>query len=167
MKQGQAVLNAVKSVLAKAGIKFEEGMNAKEMMTPEMKKQVIEMLMEGFKSGEISFKDTPANRAKLENEIELRKYCSGLQNNWLNKGKSLNGGVKYIAKNPGSRTGASDPQLKALRALRAGLTDPSEIEEIDSYIAQRLAEISKPKVKAQVIDVSALPEELRAKYIAK
>jgi hypothetical protein len=164
LSQSQAVLKAVKQVLAEAGIQFEEGQDAKQYLTPEMKKQVINILMAGFKDQTIKLKDTPSNRAKLENEAELRKYCSGLQNNWLNKGKTLNGGVEYVAKNPGSRTGNSDPQIKALRALRAGLTDPSEIEEIDGYIAQRLKQIQPVKVKTQTIDFSVLPTELAQKY---
>ena len=49
---------------------------------------------------------------------KMRSYASGLVNNWFRKDIRLNGGMKYEVKNPGSRQGAGDQQLKALKTLR-------------------------------------------------
>jgi hypothetical protein len=171
IKQSQAVKEAVFSVLEEAGITVDGNESVRQYMTAELRAKVNQILFEGFRSGRIAFKDTESNRAKLENETELRKYVSGLQTNWLNKSKDLNGGVEYVAKNPGIRAGASDPQIKALRALRASLTDLSEIQEIDNHIQTRLNELKavkpvKAKAKTPKVDFESLPEELRSKYSA-
>ena len=111
----------------------------------------VTILFEGFRSGTI----------ELDREFtdqELKSYVSGLQSNWLRKDKRLNGGIAYVAKNPGSRAGSGDPQLKAMRGLLASLTDPTERAEVQRYIDQRVAELSK--AKQPEIDVNSLPAEL-------
>ena len=88
---------------------------------------------------------------------------SGLQSNWLRKDTRLNGGMKYTAKNPGSRAGSSDPSLKAMIALLSTLTDESERAEVQSYIDAKRAEIAATK-QAKVVDFSALPADLAKKF---
>lgn len=101
-------------------------------------------------------------------EVELRgertsdwltKYIPGLVNNWVRKDPDLNGNTKYVAKNPGSRTGSGDEQVKAMKAL---LTQPGLSEEniatITAAIEERKAAL---KPAAEPINVSALPESLR------
>ena len=120
--------------------------------TREQRAQVNAILFEGVRSGQVEC-DTEYDAAGL------KQYVSGLQSNWLRKDKRLNGGVKYEAKNPGSRAGVADPQLKNMRALLSTLTDPTERSEVEGYIATRVSEVAATKpVKA--IDFSALPEAL-------
>ena len=75
----------------------------------------------------------------------------------------LNGSEKYEAKNPGSRAGSGDEQIKALKALKSTLTSLEDIEAIDKAIETRTAEI-KP-IKTVAINVNALPEAFR--HLAK
>lgn len=156
--QKDAVFNAIKSVLEEANVAFEEGSNVGSLMTKELRAQVNSTLVEGFKSGSIELDSAKSDK-------ELKAYASGLQSNWLKKDKRLNGGIAYMPKNPGSRVGQSDPQIKALRALLSTKTDPAEIKEIQGYIDQRLEVLaSQKKAKNVSVDFNALPEELQNKY---
>jgi hypothetical protein len=89
----------------------------------------------------------------------LKKYIPGLINNWMRKDTNLNGGAKYEAKNPGSRTGSGDEQIKAMKAL---LSQPSltteQRAEVEAAIEERKAAI---KPQPEPINVAALPESLR------
>jgi hypothetical protein len=127
-------------------------------MTKEMRAQVNQILFEGFRAGTIEIDAEKSDK-------DLKQYVSGLQSNWLNKDDRLTAGVKYVAKNPGSRTGTTDPQVKALRALLSKATDESEKEEIQGYLDSRLEAIGQTK-KAKTVEVNFddLPAELRAKY---
>lgn len=122
--------------------------------TKEERAQVNQILFAGFQAGTIEL-----SADKQYDESGLKSYVSGLQSNWLRKDSRLNGNVKYSAKNPGSRAGSGDPQIKAMRALLATKSDPTEQSEIQSFIDKRLAEI-KP-AKTVEIDVDSLPEALR------
>lgn len=160
VSQKEAVRSAISQVLSEAGVRFDETTNVKSLMTKELRSQVNHILFEGFRSGTIALKGEKTDK-------ELRDYVSGLQSNWLNKDTSLTGGVKYVAQNPGSRTGSTDAQIKALRALMSNTTDASEIAELQGYIDARIAEIevTKPsKKKEVVVNFDALPESLRVKY---
>ena len=149
--QKEAVYNAVTHVL---GTEFPD--SGPVTPTKEQRAQVNLILFQGFRAGEIEldreFTDT-----------ELKAYVSGLQSNWLRKDKRLNGNIAYVAKNPGSRAGVGDPQLKALRALLKTQVDPNKIKEIHEYIERRTAEISATKAKTVEVNVDDLPAELRAK----
>lgn len=153
--QKEAVYTAITSVLAEAGVNFEEGSDVSTVLTKDHRAQVNYILFAGFKSGQIQldreFSDT-----------ELKAYVSGLQSNWIRKDPRLNGNTKYVAKNPGSRQGSGDPQIKAMKLLLSTLTDATERSEVEAEISKRQAEITKSKAPA--IDFSALPESLRAKF---
>jgi len=153
--QKEAVYTAITSVLAEAGVHFEEGSDVSTVLTKEHRAQVNAILFEGFKNGQIQLD-------KQFGDTELKAYVSGLQSNWVRKDKRLNGGTQYVAKNPGSRQGSGDPQIKAMRLLLSTLTDESERSEVEAEIAKRQAEITKSKAPA--IDFNALPESLRAKF---
>jgi hypothetical protein len=157
MTQKEAVYNAVTSVLSEAGIEVPTGHSYSEFITKELRSQVNNILVEGFKSGSVEL-------SKSFDDAGLKNYVSGLQSNWLRKDKRLNGGVAYVAKNPGTRTGGTDPQIKNLRALRSTLTEASDIAEVDAHIAARLAEIAASKKPAVKVDFSALSPELAAKF---
>ena len=158
--QKAAVFAAVTSVLAEAGIQVNEGDNVAEIMknNRELRARVTAILVEGFNSGTIILSES------FQDEASLRTYCSGLTSNWLRKDVRLNGGSKYSAKNPGSRVGSSDAQLKAMRALLTTTSDASDRAEIQSFIDKRVSEIKASRKPAKNIDFSALPAELAEKY---
>ena len=160
LSQKEAVRSALTQVLTEVGIVVGEGSNFKEVMTKEYRAQVNQILFQGFRAGTIALKSEKTDQ-------ELKDYVSGLQSNWLNKDKAINGGVVHMAMNPGSRTGSTDSQIKALRSLLKISTDPTDKVELQGYIAARLLEIDVAKpTKARVvkIDFDSLPVELQAKY---
>ncbi len=139
MNQREAVFTFVSEVTnVEQGVKIE--------LSTEERKQVIAMLVAGFEAEEISLKSE-------QNDIE--KYSKSLLANWLKKDKRLNGGVDHVIKNPGSRAGSGDEQVRTLRALKKETTDPTRITKIDEMIQARLAEI-KPEKK---VDTSCLSDE--------
>lgn len=146
MTQKEAVYQAVVNVVGD----FDGGAATP---TKEQRSQVNQILFEGFRSGSIELD-------REYSDTELKAYVSGLQSNWLRKDGRLNGGVKYVAKNPGSRTGQTDPQVKAMRILLSTKTDPAERAEIQAFIDKRLAEIKPAKAQAP-LNVADLPAELQ------
>lgn len=162
MNQREAVYSATKSVLEDAGINFDDGTNIDDVMTKELRASIQMIVVEGFRAGNIEFKDTPANQEKLSNEPKLNSYVSGLVSNWFRKDKRFNGGQTYKPTNPGSRAGQGDPQLKALRQLHKQFTgvDEDKSAQIKSAIDSRVSEIQAEKAKDIKIDISILPEDL-------
>lgn len=140
-KQKEAVFSAVTSVLSEAGIQVSEGDNFANHLNRELRAQVTNILVEGFNNGTIALEKS------FESEADLRTYCSGLTSNWLRKDPRMNGGVKYVAKNPGSRVGSTDPQLKAMRTLLATRTDLSEEDraEIQEHIDARISAVKSSR----------------------
>lgn len=126
--------------------------------TKEQRAQVNNILFEGFRNGTIELDKSDMSDSKL------KSYVSGLQSNWLRKDTRLNGGTKYVAKNPGSRAGSGDASLKAMRTLLASVKTDEERAEIQGYIDIRLSEISASKAKTVTIDYSVLPADLAAKF---
>lgn len=120
--------------------------------TKEQRSSVNQILFAGFREGSIEC-------AREYTDSQLKAYVSGLQSNWLRKDKRLNGGVQYVAKNPGSRAGSTDPQIKAMRVLLSTQSDPTKKAEIQSFIDKRLAEI-KP-AKSVEFNSDDLPEGLK------
>jgi len=131
MSQKEAVFQAVTNVCGKLDGAYNP--------SKEERAQVSQILFEGFTNGTIEYSGALPETAKL------KSYVSGLQSNWLRKDKRLNGDVQYVAKNPGSRAGSTDPQIKAMRVLRGTQEDPAKVAEIDAFIAKRLAEIKPSK----------------------
>lgn len=149
MKQKEAVFQAVCDHVEVDGVVTLEKSD---------RESIIDSLVEGFRSGKIELQTE-------YDDTKLRSYCGGLLSNWLRKDSRLNGGGKYVPKNPGSRVGSTDAQIKALKALRDSKSDATERAEIQTYIDKRTAEIQATK-KTVAIDVNALPAELRKKYAA-
>lgn len=156
--QKEATFAAIVAVCANHGYTVTPTESVAEFMTKERRSEVNDILCQGFKEGHIQLDRT------YDTDEAMRSYVSGLISNWIRKDSRLNGGGKYVPKNPGTRTGSSDPQLKSLRALLSNVTTDDERVEIQSYIDARLAEIAKEK--APKVDLSALPEALRSKYSA-
>jgi len=90
---------------------------------------------------------------------------SGLISNWVRKDKRLNGNVSYVAKNPGSRAGASDEQLKTLRALKKQFAGTDKESIIEAQITKRVSEIRSEKTKSGASlteeQLAALPDDVR------
>lgn len=150
MSQKEAVFAAFTNVMG-----TQEG---KYVPSKSQRASVIDVLCAGFKA------ETVELGTAYTTDSELREYTSSLISNWLRKDTRLNGGVKYAAKNPGSRAGQADPELKALRALmtQAHITDEDKTE-IQGYIDARVAAISTVK-SAKVVDFASLPAELATKF---
>ena len=160
--QREATVNAILSVLSDRGVNFELGgsVNVISILTAEDKKKVQTILSTGFNKGEIQLSAEAAAKY-VGNTSEMNKYVSGLINNWVRKYSDFNGGDKYTPKNPGSRQGTSDEQVKEMRKLLKVTTDSSAKEAIEAAISARLTEI-KPASKVEV-NLDAIPAELRAK----
>lgn len=160
--QREAVYSATMNVLKEHGVHFEDGGNIGEVMNDTLRKEVHTIVVEGFKASEIAFKDTPANQEKLSNPSELSSYVSGLISNWYRKDKRFNGNTTYKPKNPGSRVGQGDSELKALRALYKKFegVDADKAELIKTKIDARVATIQAEKAKSIEVDFSALPADL-------
>jgi len=154
--QKEAVFSAVSTVLEADSIPVEG--NIAPHMTRERRAAVNGILFENFRAGSIELD-------REYTDTELKAYVSGLQSNWLRKDKRLNGGIQYTAKNPGSRAGSGDTQLKNMRLLLQTLTPGTEdYSEVEVAIEARVKEVQASKIKSKPIDFSALPADLRAKF---
>lgn len=156
MNQKQATYIAIVNALTRAGVAFSDGMDVGPHMRKEVRAAASVELVAGFREGKI----------ELEREFddtELKSYVSGLISNWVRKDKRLNGDTKYVPKNPGSRVGMTDSQLKALKQLLSTKSDPAERAEIQTFIDARVAELGASKAVA--VNYDALPEALKAKYV--
>lgn len=158
MKQKDAVYQAVTSVLNEQGHVFEDGMDIKGLMTRETRAQVSAILIAGFQKGTIDYS------GDLPDESGLKEYVSGLVSNWVRKDPRFNGNTKYAPKNPGSRAGQGDEQLKNLRLFLNTRTTAAEKAEVQQYIDARVAELAAEKAKSVEVNTSVLPDSLKAKF---
>jgi hypothetical protein len=164
LNQRESVYVATMNVLAEAGINFDDGQTptAQELVTKDMRKSILSIVTESIRSGETEL--SAEATAKYDTVEKVRGYVGGLVNNWFRKDKRLNGSVKYEAKAPGSRAGAGDEQLKALKTLRATKSDDAEaLAVIDQAIETRKAELqaAKPQATLTQAQVDALPAAVR------
>lgn len=154
MKQRESVYNACHQV-----IEFED--NDKITPTSDERAEIIDLVCEGINDGSVDFSD--GAKAKYDTPVKVKSYVSGLVSNWLRKDERLNGNIKYTAKNPGSRTGQGDAQMRELRKLLTLHRDDAEkAAQIQTFIDTRLEAIKAEKAKAIEIDADQLPEELKA-----
>ena len=165
MKQNQAVYVATMNCLADAGIPFDDHQEGgvEKVVTKEIRANIIACVTNGLLSGEVEM--SAEGKAKYDTEGKMRGYVSGLVSNWFRKDTRLNGNVKHTVKNPGSRAGAGDEQIKALKLLREVKADDAEaVAEIDKAIERRRAEL-KPTRSVELTDeqIALLPADLRAK----
>lgn len=151
MTQGELVYMAVVAVFGKDG-KLTEAVPSTTRWTKEQQEKVHERVLFGFLSGEVS------KNSGGTDEVALKKYIPGLVNNWVRKDLRLNGGVKYEAKNPGSRSGNADEKLKNLRVLLSMVTDAEAKAAVQVEIDKRIEEL---RPKATAINIEAIPESLR------
>lgn len=81
VSQKDAVFNFVTETLA--GQTPAEGQKLKDLVTKEVRKVVRQRLFQSVKSGEMKL-------SKQFDDSKLKKYCSGLINNWLKKDSRFN-----------------------------------------------------------------------------
>lgn len=159
MNQRTATVQTILSVLQDRGVSYELNgeTSMSDVLTETDRAKVREIVFAGFRSGKIEMSEE--GKAKYAEESALKAYVSGLVNNWIRKAPEFNGGNKYVAKNPGSRQGSGDEQIREMRKLLGQTTDPTKKQIIQSAIDKRKSEILADKAPA--IDVSKLPEHLR------
>ena len=144
--QGEAVFQCVRAVFPDGKVPATTEWNS------EQKDKVHQSMLAMFLSGACS------KNSGGSDEVSLGKYIPGLVNNWVRKDLRLNGGSEYIPKNPGSRQGSGDEQLKNLRLMLAMVSDPEAKVAVQQEIDKRIAALAKP---AATLDVSKIPEHLR------
>ena len=145
-------------------IRQVESFDGPVTLTKDERGLVHQMVCEGFRSGTIEFENTPANQEKLASDSKLSGYVSGLISNWLRKDTRLNGGGKYVAKNPGSRAGQSDEQMKTLRALAKQFAGTDKEQVVLAQIEKRKSELAAAKVKSVELtpeQIDALPADVK------
>lgn len=157
MNQREATCNTILSVLNERGFTYELDGETPigDVLTTEDKSKVREILFVMFRANKIDFKSPE----KLADDKYLKDYISGLVNNWIRKAPEFNGGNVYQAKNPGSRAGSGDEQIREMKKLLSVTNDAEAKAAIMAAIEQRQAEIKPTTV---TIDLSKLPEHLRA-----
>lgn len=155
MKQREAVYKAT----AEAIEGFEDGMNVNEILDATARAEIISVVTGWFTAGEVDLSDSA--RAKYDTEEKIKGYVGGLVSNWHRKDTRLNGGVAYTPKNPGSRAGQGDAQIKELRKLLSMHKGTKQEAEIQRFIDARLTQLKADKVKTVEIDTDLLPEELQ------
>lgn len=156
VNQKTGVYNAIVAFCAENDIPFEDGMSFEP--TKEQRATIVGMVAAGLEAHEIEMSDKA--REKYTDLSKLKTYSNGLVSNWVRKDKRLNGGVKHVIKNPGSRAGSGDAILRELRKLRKTLTDEAQIAVVDTEIEKRIEIVQAEKAKKVEINTDLLPEEL-------
>ena len=160
ISQGKAVYVATVEVLGASGVEFDPSVPAAEQVDQTTRGQIVERVVDMFRSGEAVMKESESNRAKLSNTTELRKYVVGLIHNWYKKSRELNGGIAYVPARTGTRT--SDPEMRELRKLLKSYEEgTAQRQAIADRIALRQAELDAAKPKATA-DLSKISPELRS-----
>lgn len=160
VSQKTAVINTIMSTLNERGASYELGSSTpvSSVLTDADKTNIRNTLFSMFRNGEVEVSEEASK--KFSEDSELKTYISGLVNNWVRKSTDLNGGSKYQAKNPGSRQGSGDDQIKEMKKLLSATSDAEQKSMIQGAIDSRLAEIKASKNVVE-IDSSKLPESLR------
>lgn len=159
MNQRKATVSTIIAVLEERGVSYE--LNGptpiSDVLNDSDKKSVRETLFTMFRDDQVEMSDEA--KIKYSDDSDLKSYISGLVNNWIRKAPEFNAGGKYTPKNPGSRAGSGDEQIKEMKKLLAQTQDPEVKEAVQEAIDARIAEL-KPTIE---VDYSKLPEELKAK----
>ena len=125
-------------------------------LTKDQRSQALQGIYELLKNDEVTISAEKID--KMTEDKHYKDYASNIFNNWLRKDTRLNGGVTYQAKNPGSRAGAGDEQVKELKKLLSTLSNPDQQAQVQAAITSRLQELKIKNTKAPEIDFSLIPE---------
>jgi len=129
--QRDAVYDAVVLFLASRN----ESINGRKVeLSTEERVAVNQTLAKSLHDGEYIFNA----KDKYDSLEKVEGYSIRLLSNWLRRDTRLNGGVKHVIKNVGSRLHAKDTIVKKLRSLRRKLSDLREIEIVDAEISNRV-----------------------------
>lgn len=160
VNQRTATVNTLLSVLNDRGVEYEVNGDTpiSEVLTDSDKAKTREILFTMFRNGSVEYKDQ--FQSKVNDDSELKKYISGLVNNWIRKAKELNCGEAYKAKNPGSRAGSGDDQVREMKKLLSVTEDATARAAIQAAIDERVSKLKAEKSNIE-IDASKLPEHLR------
>ena len=142
LNQKEGVTNAVKSLFPDYKLGGEIVLSS--ILTADKKKELRSILFAGFRAGEIEMQEK--SKAKYAEDTAMNKYVSGLLDNWIRKNPDFNAGAKYVTKNPGSRKGSGDEQIREMRKLKKTTNDVGVLATIDEAIEARLAEIKPESV---------------------
>lgn len=161
MSQSDSVVFCAKQVL---GESFRSGTPILDYITKDEAAAVVDLVTKSIQEFETDL--SAQAREKFADPKKLRSYVVGMVNNWFRKGKELNGGSKYEIKNPGSRQGTGDAQLKELKILRKALADrnasPESLEKVDEAIQARLIEIAPVQTAKKIeVNLELIPAHLR------
>jgi len=158
MTQSESVVFFAKQVLGEA---FRPNQPILEYISKDQTSQVVDAVTASILEGGTDFSTTA--RIKYDEPKKVRSYVVGMVNNWFRKGKELNGGGVYVPKNPGSRAGNGDAELKELKLLKKALTErnakPEALAKVDAAIAARLETLGATK-KIE-INLDLIPDELK------
>ena len=160
MNQKSAVVSTILSVAKEFGSEYTLNSETpvSEVLTDKMKEEIRSRLFKMFRDGSVTYSEE--FKTKASDDTELKKYISGLVNNWIRKAPEFNNGSKYVAKNPGSRQGSSDEQIKEMKKLLSVTIDAKARATIQQAIDSRIASLAAEKKQVE-INVDALPESLR------
>jgi len=161
MNQKDAVFQAVVDALG-------ETPTTAVTLTDEQRKSVVESLTNSFLTGEVEFSADSAE--KYSTESAVRSYARGVLSNYLRRDTRLNGGGKYQPVIKGPRA-PKDEQIANMKALKKrleiegntdGVTEVEEAIQARATELQAIKAVSKPKAKTVSIDLTKIPEDLRA-----
>lgn len=144
VSQKDAVFNAIIVVLNEAKIPFKIGFSSfKDLLTLELKHNIVSFLFEGFKQEKIFLKT-------YKTDSQLKEYASNILYNWLERDSRLNGTFGLsLRKNP-SYKGLTNLQIKlikALEGLKLNAKNSKDIEEIQNLIDIRLEQFKNQNKK--------------------
>jgi hypothetical protein len=160
MNQRLATTSTLLAVLQERGVEYEQSgpKPISDFLTEADIKTTQQTLCAMFRAGQVDM--SAEAKVKYQDDKELKKYVSGLVSNWIRKAPEFNCDKAYVPKNPGSRAGQGDSQIKEMKKLLAATTDAETKKVIEQHIAARQEEI-KPVETG--VDFDKIPEALRAK----
>jgi hypothetical protein len=137
-----------------------DGFNGKAELSKEQLSKVHGIVTDVMSDGGAEL--SAEAKAKYCTRELLLTYVKGMVNNWLRKDTRLNGGSKYVTKNPGSRSGSKDPQLSELYKLKSLVAhDDESVAKVESAIKLRLEQIAAEKAPKVEINADLIPDELK------
>lgn len=161
LSQHEAVVQVTEAHL---GERFIPGADVKEYATKADKHAIAAKISEMMLEGAVELSDGARAKYGESAEVLASRYVVGMVTNWFNKSTRLNGGAKYQAKNPGSRAGGGDEQVREMRLLRKqleALGNADGVARVDAAISERISELKVKSAKTIEVDVSNLPAALR------
>lgn len=152
ISQKQAVIDATRKIMGSA---YNSTVAVTETLTKNDINGIKSMVYDGIVSGDVIFN-------KEFSETEVKKYVSGMVSNHFRKAKELNGGASYKPKVVGTRI-VKDPKLNDLNTLLSN-TKPGTEEHVKvmEAVTARKSEIAVKKNNTYDIDVTVLPDDLKA-----